>query len=57
MSDEDDEENAASGVVMGEQQMAQAYRIIEGLGGSANIKEANNCLTRLRVDIVDASLV
>ena len=57
VSDEDDEENAASGVVMGEQQMAQAYRIIEGLGGSANIKEANNCLTRLRVDIVDASLV
>ena len=57
VADEDEETAPASGAVMGEQQMAQAYRIIEGLGGSANIKEANNCLTRLRVDIADASLV
>ena len=57
VSDEDSEDSAAGGVALGEQQMAQAYRIIEGLGGTANIKEANNCLTRLRVDIVDSSLV
>lgn len=36
---------------------ALAARIIEGLGGFENIKVVNNCLTRLRVDVVDMSLV
>lgn len=31
--------------------------IIDGLGGFENIVEVNNCLTRLRVDIKDMSLV
>lgn len=31
--------------------------IIEGLGGYENIVEINNCMTRLRVDIKDMSLV
>lgn len=42
---------------MDEQQKAKAYRIIEGLGGVENIVAANNCLTRLRVDLVDPSKV
>ena len=36
---------------------ALAAKIIEGLGGFENIKVVNNCLTRLRVDVVDMSLV
>lgn len=53
---EDEEETDAS-LSMDEQQKAKAYRIIEGLGGVENIVAANNCLTRLRVDLVDPSKV
>lgn len=31
--------------------------IVEGLGGSENIEEVNNCFTRLRVDVKDVNLV
>lgn len=53
----DEEEEAPASVSLEGQQMAQASRIIEGLSGSANIKEAGNCLTRLRVDLEDPALV
>lgn len=36
---------------------AQIMAIINGLGGKANIKTVENCFTRLRVDLVDPSLV
>ena len=53
---EDEEEEDAS-LSMDEQQKVKAYQIIEGLGGVENIAAANNCLTRLRVDLVDPSKV
>lgn len=37
--------------------MSQADRIIEGLGGRANIVEVEACITRLRTEVADASLV
>lgn len=53
----DDDEGGASELNMDQQQKIKAYRIIEGLGGFDNIVEVNNCLTRLRVDLVDPSKV
>lgn len=53
----EDEEEVDTSLSMDEQQKAKAYRIIQGLGGVENIVVANNCLTRLRVDLVDPSKV
>lgn len=46
--------NKSAGSVFDE---AQIMAIINGLGGKANIKSVENCFTRLRVDLVDPSLV
>lgn len=56
VSDEDAEEDS-QGTDLDEKQQMQALRIIEGLGGRDNIVVVNNCLTRLRVDVKDMSLV
>ena len=53
----EEEEDMDTSLSMDEQQKAKAYRIIEGLGGVENILAANNCLTRLRVDLVDPAKV
>ena len=37
--------------------MGQAERIVEGLGGRANIVEVEACITRLRTELADTSLV
>lgn len=37
--------------------MSQAERIVAGLGGRANIVEVEACITRLRTEVADASLV
>lgn len=37
--------------------MSQAQRIIEGLGGSTNIVEVEACITRLRTELADSTLV
>ena len=37
------------------QYMDQAIIILEALGGKENIEELNNCATRLRVSVKDAS--
>lgn len=37
--------------------MSQAERIIAGLGGMANILEVEACITRLRTQLSDVSLV
>lgn len=54
---DEEETEGESAVSMDEQHRAKAVRIIEGLGGFENIGVVNNCLTRLRVDIKDMSLV
>lgn len=35
----------------------QAEKLVAGLGGSANIVEIEPCITRLRTEVEDASLV
>ncbi|GAB2593391.1 PTS glucose/sucrose transporter subunit IIB [Streptomyces capparidis] len=35
----------------------KAEKIVAGLGGIENIVEIEGCITRLRVDVADASLV
>ncbi len=57
VAEDDGEEALASGLSMDGKQKARSFRIIEGLGGFDNIVEVNNCLTRLRVDLVDPSKV
>ena len=37
--------------------MSKAERILAGLGGDANIVDLEPCITRLRVEVEDASLV
>jgi PTS system N-acetylglucosamine-specific IIB component len=37
--------------------MSQAERIVQGLGGRSNIVEIEACITRLRTEVADASLV
>jgi PTS system N-acetylglucosamine-specific IIB component len=37
--------------------MSQAERIVEGLGGRGNIVEVEACITRLRTELADTSLV
>ena len=34
-----------------------ARRVIQGLGGKANIKNVDNCITRLRIDLEDVNLI
>lgn len=54
----DDEEETAEGKqTISDQNREKAAKIIEGLGGFENIGVVNNCLTRLRVDVKDMSLV
>ncbi len=59
VSDEDEEEETESSgsADMNEKQRNLSVKIIEGLGGFDNIIIVNNCLTRLRVDVKDMSLV
>lgn len=37
--------------------MSKAEKIIEGLGGAGNIVEIEACITRLRTEVRDGSLV
>lgn len=37
--------------------MLQAERIVQGLGGRSNIVELEACITRLRTQVEDSSLV
>ncbi len=37
--------------------MSRAQRILDGLGGRANIVDVEPCITRLRVEVADQDLV
>lgn len=56
---EDDDEDAAPVVVEAgkDQFSAMAEIILEGLGGKDNIMVLDNCITRLRIDLRDISVV
>lgn len=53
----DDEEEENSTLSLDEKQQAIASKVIEGLGGRDNIVVVNNCISRLRVDVKDMSIV
>lgn len=55
VADDSQEVEETHGTVDGDLGLAQT--VIEGLGGKANIQTVNNCISRLRVDIVDMNLV
>lgn len=57
VAEDDGDEDTTSSLSLDDKAKAKAYRIIEGLGGFDNIVEVNNCLTRLRVDLVDPAKV
>lgn len=55
-ADEDDDEET-SGMTVSEKEARLANTIIEALGGRDNIIVVNNCISRLRVDLKDMSVV
>lgn len=54
---EEDESDNDSIMTLDEKQKQVAASIIEGLGGFDNIVTVNNCISRLRVDVKDMSLI
>lgn len=55
VAEDDEEMTTTSGSV--DKDRSLALLIIEGLGGKDNIVRVNNCISRLRVDLKDMSLV
>lgn len=37
--------------------MSNPQKILEGLGGAANVTQLESCITRLRVEVADSELV
>lgn len=56
VSDEEEDESDTT-ASLDEKQMKKASMVVEGLGGLDNIVKVNNCISRLRVDLKDMSLV
>jgi len=54
-TEEDDELNGAVSISLDDRIIAK--QIIEGLGGLENIADIDNCITRLRVEVLDASKI
>lgn len=54
---EEDESDNDSTMTLDDKQKQVAASIIEGLGGFDNIITVNNCISRLRVDVKDMSLI
>ncbi len=54
---EDDEEEEASVELANNDYTAIAATILEGLGGKANITSVDNCITRLRLEVKDNTVV
>lgn len=55
--DDDDEEAEKKVVLSNSNYAAVAAIILEGLGGKANITNLDNCITRLRIEIKDYTVV
>ena len=54
---EDDEEEEKKAVLSNDSFYAAAVTILEGLGGKENVVSVDNCVTRLRLEIKDHTLV
>lgn len=54
---EDDEEEEATVELANDDYTAIAATILEGLGGKANITSVDNCITRLRLEVKDNTVV
>jgi len=56
--EDDDYEEQDKDVTLGSSDFAGvAAKVLEGLGGKENIKELDNCITRLRVEVKDYTAV
>lgn len=56
-NDFDDDEEEFEGATVEEADRKTAEYIVEGLGGMNNIVDVDNCISRLRVEVVDGQLV
>lgn len=56
-SDSDEETTTASKVDLKEEEKILGSMLVEGLGGKANITDVDNCISRLRLQVADGSLV
>ena len=54
---EDDEEDDSNAVLANNNYTEVAKIILEGLGGPSNITSIDNCITRLRLEVKDSTLV
>lgn len=57
VSEEDDAISGGSKLSVSEKDQAVAVAIIDALGGFENIQVVNNCISRLRVDVMDMAKV
>lgn len=57
VAEDDGDKDTNDTASISDKQQALATKIIEGLGGFDNIITVNNCISRLRVDVKDMSLV
>lgn len=57
VTDFEDEEDMASGVSITDENLVTAQNIVNGLGGINNITDIDNCISRLRVEVKDGSLI
>ena len=55
--DEDDEDDDSNAVLANNNYTEVAKIILEGLGGPSNITSIDNCITRLRLEVKDSTLV
>ena len=55
--EDDDEDDDAKAVLANNDYTAVAAQILEGLGGKDNVAVLDNCITRLRIEIKDNTLV
>ncbi|MDO4270952.1 MAG: N-acetylglucosamine-specific PTS transporter subunit IIBC [Eubacteriales bacterium] len=55
--EDDDEDDDSGAVLAGDDYTAIAATVLEGLGGKDNVAVLDNCITRLRIEVKDYSLV
>ncbi|CAM4321702.1 PTS transporter subunit EIIC [Erysipelothrix aquatica] len=53
----EDEQNLDNTLIKEKNYKRIAELVVEGLGGSGNIAHVDNCITRLRIDVVDTQLI
>ena len=55
--EDDDPDEVSDGALANNDYTAIAKAVLEGLGGVSNVTSVDNCITRLRLEVKDSSLV